>query len=168
MTKGLRWPIGIAAILALTVAGNIALYYVAGDDPSFVIEPDYYAKAVAWDSTLAQARRNATLGWRLSPALTGYSTRDGALLSVALTDSVGRALSGATVKVSALYVARAAHVIESSLKPDRGGYSTRLAVDHRGEWELRFDVRRGTDHFTATMRIEAEPEHVAATAGSGM
>ena len=27
---------------------------IANDDPSFAIEPDYYRKAVTWDSTLAQ------------------------------------------------------------------------------------------------------------------
>jgi hypothetical protein len=157
MKKGLGWPIGIATILLLTVAANVWVFVVAGDDPSFAIEPDYYAKAVAWDSTLAQARRNETLRWQLAPKLAGFSPRDGAQLSVSLTDSAGQPISGATIKVFALFNARAANVLASTLHADSAGYSTRLAVNHRGEWELRFDVRRGDDHFTADVRVIAEP-----------
>ena len=74
MKRGSMWPIGIAAVLLATVAANIALYYVAGNDPSFVIEPNYYAKAIAWDSTMAQSALNQRLGWHLAPALTRRST----------------------------------------------------------------------------------------------
>ena len=68
MKRGSWWPIGITAVLATTVAANVWVATIASDDPSFAIEPDYYAKAIAWDSTLAQARTNATLGWRLTPS----------------------------------------------------------------------------------------------------
>ena len=57
MNASRLWPWAIGAVLLITVAANLALFHVAGSDPSFVIEPDYYAKAVAWDSTMAQTRR---------------------------------------------------------------------------------------------------------------
>ena len=56
MKRGLWWPIAVAAILATTVAANIWVMMIANDDPSFAIEPDYYRKALAWDTTLAQSR----------------------------------------------------------------------------------------------------------------
>src|SRR5579885_2265905 len=144
MTNGRMWPVGVSVILLATVAANIALYHVAGADPSFAIEPDYYAKAVAWDSTLAQAKRNAALGWRVSPSLDAYAPRTGAKLSVMLTDSAGAPIPGATVKVAALYNARAASILAATLAPSATGYETRLPIDHAGEWELRFDVTRGS------------------------
>lgn len=155
MKRGSLWPIGIALVLGLTVAANAALYYVAGDDPSFAVEPDYYAKAIAWDSTMAQTRRNQALGWHLDPALAAFSPENGARLSVTLTDAQGKPISGAVVKVAALFNARAGTVFESTLAPTDGGYATRLAVTHRGQWELRFDVTRGTDRFTSTSRLDA-------------
>jgi FixH len=148
-----RWPVGISVVLGVTVAANAVLYYVAGADPSFAIEPNYYAKAVKWDSTLAQ--RSAALGWRLSPALTPFVPRVGARLSVALADSSGAPITDAIVKVSALYNARAGTVLESVLRPDTNGYNTILGIAHAGLWEFRFDVTRRRQHFTSTVRLDA-------------
>ena len=40
------WPAGLTLILAITVAANIWVMRIASDDPSFAIEPNYYARAV--------------------------------------------------------------------------------------------------------------------------
>jgi nitrogen fixation protein FixH len=155
MTRGMRWPIGVAAILAATVAANIWLVVVANNDPSFAIEPNYYQKGVQWDSTLAQSERNRALGWRLDPSLATYTQRDGALLHVALTDADGSSITDATVRVAALFNARAGTVIDMALVRDASGYSIRLPVQHGGQWELRFAVTRGRQRFTAVSRVEA-------------
>jgi nitrogen fixation protein FixH len=155
MKRGAMWPIGIVAVLGLTVAANIWVYTIAKADPSFVIEPNYYAKAIAWDSTLAQGRRNEALGWRLAPALGAFSTGGGAHLSVTVTDAAGAKVENAVVTVAALYVARAAAVVTDTLVPDAAGYSATIDVQHSGQWELRFDVTRGAEHFTATSRLDA-------------
>jgi nitrogen fixation protein FixH len=150
-----RWPVGVSVVLGVTVAVNAVLYYVAGADPSFAIEPNYYAKAVKWDSTVAQTKRSAALGWRLSPALTPIVPRVGARLSVTLTDSTGAPITDAIVKVSALYNARAGTVLESVLRPDTNGYDTILGISNAGLWEFRFDVTRRRQHFTSTVRLDA-------------
>lgn len=155
MKRGTLWPLGIGAILAITVGVNIAVYYVANDDPSLAIERDYYRKAVNWDSTLAQERVNHTLGWRLTPSLGTFTPTQGADLRVSLTDSTGAPVAGATVKVSAFYNARANQILDTTLAPAAGGYEGRLRVNHSGVWELRFEVTRGDARFTATSRVEA-------------
>jgi nitrogen fixation protein FixH len=155
MKASTRWPLGIALVLGVTVAANLVLYYVAGADPSFAIEPNYYAKALAWDSTLAQDNHNAALGWRLAPALAAFAPGSGARLSVTITDSTGAPITDAVVKVAALYNARAGTVLEVTLPWDGHGYSAMLPVAHAGQWELRFSVTRGTDRFTSSARIDA-------------
>ena len=157
MKRGAWWPIAIATILALTVGANFWVYVVANADRGIAIEPDYYRKAVAWDSSMAQARENLLLGWRVTPSLAAFSARDGADLRVTLADSSGTSIPDATVRVSAFYNARAGEVSDVMLVPRSGGYETRLPVHHGGLWELRFDVRRGSLHFTATSRVEAQP-----------
>ena len=157
MNRGIGWPIGVAAILALTVGVNIWMAVIAGDDPSFAVEQDYYKKAVTWDSTLAQQRANERLGWRLVPALGSVTRGAPTPLSVRLVDSSGMAISGATVRVSAFYNARAGQVLEATLTPDTAGYKARLPIAHTGAWELRFDVRRGAERFTAVSRVDAVP-----------
>jgi len=155
MTRSHWWPIGIAAALLFTVCANFGLLYVAGHDPSIAIEPDYYAKAIAWDSTMAQRTNNARLGWHIEPQLGAFAPNTGAALSVTLTDSTGVPIGDATITVSALYNGRASVVLESTLRYDDGAYRTMIPIAHRGQWELRFDVRRAAERFTNSMRVEA-------------
>jgi nitrogen fixation protein FixH len=157
MKRGMGWPLGVVAILTATVGLNIWVLRVANDDPSLAIEPNYYQKAVAWDSTMAQARENLALGWHLAPTLGAYSTRDGARLQVTLTDASGASIGDATVRVAAFFNARANDVIDTALRHESAGYVAILPVQHGGVWELRFDVRRGNTRFTATSRVEAVP-----------
>jgi hypothetical protein len=157
MKRGGWWPLAVTAILALTVAANFGIYYLANADQGIAIEPDYYKKAVAWDSSMAQARDNATIGWRVTPTLAAFTRQGGAGLKVALTDSAGAAISGATVKVTAFFNGRAGIVTDTTLAAGGGGYEATLPVHHGGVWELRFDVRRGAIHFTSTSRVEAVP-----------
>jgi nitrogen fixation protein FixH len=163
MKRGAGWPIGIVAILVATVGLNIYVYHVANDDQSLAIEPDYYRKAVDWDSTMAQMRQNAALGWHLSPTLGAFTIRGGAPLTVTLTDAAGAAIPDATVKVAAFFNARANDIIDTTLRRDAAGYAATLPVKHGGVWELRFDVTRGAERFTSTSRVEA----VAAGPGPG-
>jgi nitrogen fixation protein FixH len=156
------WPLAISAILIGTVAVNFWVMHVASADPSFSIEPNYYARAISWDSTVAQQEQNRTLGWRLTPTLSRYD-EDGAILRVSLTDSSGRAITHARVRVAALFIARANDVFDVHLEPDGDDYAVRLPVKHRGEWELRFTVQDGTQRFTSTQRIDAEPVTVRGT-----
>ena len=157
MKRGWGWPASVAVILGVTVGLNIWVYRVANDDPSFAVEPDYYRKAVDWDSTLAQRRQNLVLGWQLSSRLDAFTSRSGALLQVTLTDAAGAPIRDATVRVAAFFNARANDIIDSALTRDSAGYAVRLPVHHGGVWELQFDVRRGTQRFTATSRVEAVP-----------
>lgn len=162
MKRAHLWPLAMTAILAGTVAMNIAVMVIAADDPSFAIERDYYARAVSWDSTVVQEARNRALGWRLVPTLSAFAD-DGAVLRVSVRDATGAAIADARVHVSALFVARANDVIELPLAPDGAAYAARLPVARGGAWELRFVVERGGHRFTSTQRLEARPAAVRGT-----
>jgi nitrogen fixation protein FixH len=156
MKPGLGWPIGVATILALTVAANIWVAFIANDDPSFSIENDYYRKAVGWDSTMAQMRENARLAWRVEPKFDEFTANGGATLRVRLSDSGGMPIPGATVRVAALYNARAGQILEGTMSADTPAtYALHLPVAHPGEWEVRFDIHRGSERYTSTVRLEA-------------
>ena len=157
MKRGSWWPIGITAVLATTVAANVWVATIASDDPSVAIEPDYYTKAIAWDSTLAQARTNATLGWRLTPTLGPIGPEGRARLRTTLTDSTGTPISNADVRVIALQVARANEVHRAALAASAAGvYETQVDARRPGQWELRFEVTSGSAHFTDIARVDAQ------------
>lgn len=158
--RGLGWPIAMSAILAGTVALNFWVMHLARSDPSFAVEPDYYARAVHWDDELAQRRRNAALGWRLSSTVSraAAGAADTARLRVRLTDAAGRPLGDATVAVEAFAVARSATVHRARLAAadgTTGDYDGRLDMRQPGQWELRVVATRGDDRFTAVQRLEA-------------
>jgi hypothetical protein len=75
-----------------------------------VIEKEYYRKAIDWDHAMAQERANQSLGWRLAPVLAAYDSGEGADLRVHLADAAGAPILDASLKVDALFNARAADV----------------------------------------------------------
>src|SRR5512132_189602 len=156
MKRGLAWPIGMATILALTVGATIWVAVIANDDPSFAIEPDYYRKAIGWDSTMVQMRENARLRWHIQPVLDPFTRSGGATLRLRLSDDAGAPIRDAKIRVAALYNARAGRILEGTMVADTPTtYALQLPVGTRGEWELRFDIQRGGERFTSTTRLEA-------------
>lgn len=153
MKKGAGWPIAVAAVLVATVAANGVLLYRANGRDAAVVEPDYYRRAVRWDSTLAEQRRDDALGWRLDAALGALEPDGGATLAVRLADRDDRPIAGASVRVAAVSNLDAAHAVSATLAGGpAGAYAARLPLARRGLWELRFDVARGRERFTATLR----------------
>lgn len=153
MKAGMAWPIGIVVILSTTVIANLAVMRIANNDPAFAIEPDYYKKAVAFDSTMAQERRSNALGWvastRIAPVTDGAATR----LHVTLRDEASQPVVGATVLVTALFNARANALINATLVEDSAGvYSAPMAISTPGEWEVRITATRDTSHFMTSLR----------------
>jgi nitrogen fixation protein FixH len=156
MKPGMGWPIGVTVILGTTIAANLWVMKIANSDPSFAIEPDYYRKAVHYDSTMAQQRTNAALGWgvatQLAPIGDGTATR----LTVTLRDVQERPLSGAHVAIMTRYNARANDTLTAVLtEAAPGRYETSLPIAHPGEWEVRVDATRAGQRFEASTRVTA-------------
>lgn len=151
------WPLAVVALLVGGAGANVALLVVATSDASFSVERDYYQKALAWDETMAQEARNADLGWSLAASLDAPAGREGARLSVRVTDRDGAAVAGAAVLVEALHNARASEVLTAPLVPAApGGYTATLPLRRPGIWELRFRITRGPAVFTGTITRELE------------
>lgn len=155
MKPGSGWPIGIVAILTATVVANIVVMRIASSDASFAIEPDYYQKAVAFDSTLATERRSLTLGWSAASTLVADDSTGRPLLTVTLVDRAQQPVQGATVTVAALANLRANDVVNAALtEVSPGRYQARLSAHVAGQWEIRIDAVRGTDHFVESTRTD--------------
>lgn len=151
--RGRLWPWALGSVLAVTMAGNIWVMRLAGSDTSFAVEPDYYRKAVDWDSTMAQSGRNTALGWDLDVQLAPPGADGSSRVNVALRDADGAPLEDAVIQVEATHNAQASRVLEATLEARGDGtYHALLPDAHRGIWELRFEATRGGDRFTVTHR----------------
>ncbi|RMG12758.1 MAG: hypothetical protein D6731_13340 [Planctomycetota bacterium] len=141
-----RWTLAIVSLLGFGVFVHGVLLAYALSDPSAVAEPDYYAKALAWDEHLRQEAQNRALGWRLEVSATPRPS--GQRLFVRLLDRDGRPLAGAKVHVLAFHKARRAESIEVELPEVSGGYAAELPARRPGLWELRFACQHGGQRFT--------------------
>ena len=140
--------LAIAGALALHVLVMAAMVYVATTNDSYAVEPDYYAKALAWDEKRAQDRRNAELGWSLDFTVEPAPAGADPILRVRLVDGGGSAITGAQVAVEAFANVRRDEVHTATLAPSEGGYQTTMPMRGNGRWEFRFEVTRDGDRFT--------------------
>lgn len=151
--SGTIWPWALGTVLAVTVAGNLWVMRLASADPSFAVEPDYYRKAVDWDSTMAQRGRNDVLGWQLTVESMPLDGAGVAALTVRLRDQAGLPVDGAVVQVAATHNAEAERIVAGRLaEVTDGRYTGPLAAQRAGIWELRFSVERDGERFTARVR----------------
>lgn len=156
MTRsGRAWPLALGALLGACVAFDLGVAFVASRDPSFAVERDYYRKAVEWDQTMAQERRNTELGWSVDVTLVRAPAGGETSVAARVSDRDGRAIESARLTVEALHNARARDVLAAPLVADGPGhYVAALPLRRAGLWELRLRVERGGDVFTEVVMRE--------------
>jgi nitrogen fixation protein FixH len=166
MKSGMQWPIGIAIVLSVTVVANLVVMRIANSDPSFAVEPDYYQKAVDFDSTRAHENASAQLGWMSTTTITFDEHTDTAWVTVILHDATHTAVEHAVVAVDALPVARANDVLHATLSETTPGvYRAPLPVPRGGLWDVHVNATRDTARYLTTTRVEiATPRRRAASA----
>jgi len=151
LQKGWYWPWLLAGGLAAVVGVNSYMAVIASSDANgSVVEPDYYRKAVAWDSTMAVQAASDRLGWRAQASLAEVSG-GAAALEVRLTDAQGAAVTGAAVEATLIHNADAAtHIAVALTDLGDGRYGASPALAHLGRWEVRIAASRAGAHFVAT------------------
>lgn len=142
------WPLTLAAVLAITVAANFWLLWAANDDQRLAFEPDYYRKALAWDSTMAQGGRNLALAWQATARL---DPRGG--LAVSLADREGIPLTGARVTADVIPIAHADRMQSLTMTEGAAGeFGAALPLVYAGLHEVRLVARYRGDRFTVVLR----------------
>ncbi|HET9133301.1 MAG TPA: FixH family protein [Gemmatimonadales bacterium] len=158
LRKDRIWPTIVVLLLGGNLALGVVLIRVANADPHFAVEPDYYRRAVQWDSTLAQAARNAALGWQWTPSL-GAVRGDSVPMMLAIAGPDGAPVDGAQVTIEARAVAHANETIVDTLSAQGGGwYGASLPIRRTGLWELRVRAVRGDEVATTDLRLEAHAD----------
>lgn len=154
MTAARWWPVALVAVLVVTVGANVALLWKANSDPSFAVEPDYYQRAVQWDSTVARRERSDALHWRavvqLAPPEGGQAT-----ILVALTAADGSPVDSADVRVEASHNAAGANLHEARLLATGPGlYAARIPSTAQGLWRVDLTATRGDAQFVQRTTVD--------------
>jgi nitrogen fixation protein FixH len=155
--RGWYWPLLLGGLLLAGVSANLYLLVRASGDPSFAVESDYYAKAVAWDAHQEQAAKNAALGWSAAIEVAPASLATGrARVVVRLVDREGRGVAGARVTLEAFHNARAGAVVHAAFEEDaEHAYVADAPIVRPGLWEFRIAAERGADRFTSVIDQDA-------------
>ena len=153
---GRVWAWVPALLLGATLLGLGTLAYIAIDDPHFALEPNYYDKAVHWDTARAEARENEVLGLKIALSAPLVVAADGRL-DIALSVQTRRdlPLSGAVLELEAFpnaYASRVQHISLRETAP--GAYAGALSQAVRGLWELRIVVKQGSLRYSRVLRVD--------------
>jgi nitrogen fixation protein FixH len=152
--RGWYWPWLLGLGMSGIVGVNVVMLFVANSDANgVVVEPDYYRKAVQWDSTMAHRAASDLLGWKVSVALSADEAAPGsasraATLHVTLVDSAGAGVAGAAVQAVLIHNADAGRPLELALRDQGAGrYGAELPLGHAGLWEVRVSAERAGERF---------------------
>lgn len=139
-----RWAWIAVALLVTHTSAMIAAVVIAVEDPSFTTVPDYYQRAVDWDSTQARRAASGALGWESTVTASALGDR----LVVVLTDREGRSVTGAVGAVSAYHHA-ATKEIRTVPFEERGDgvYFATLDVGRVGAWQVTVEAERGDELY---------------------
>lgn len=149
-SSGRFWIAFVVSLLAGQVILILVMVYVATNDASFAVEPDYYRKGLRWDETAAQLRRNEALQWSITATIADEHGAGGKRhFSCRLMDASGDPLDGAAIDVVAFAHARGQDRLSFPVPAvGEGDYEATVPLTRPGLWEFRFVVRRGPDVFT--------------------
>ena len=150
------WPWVPALLLVSLLGTQLTVLSSALDDPAFATEPDYYRKALDWDTQQQRVRASRALGWT-ARATTERAAPGSPVLVVTIVDAGSQPVSGAVLHAIAFPNARAGQARELMFREVAPGiYHADLGAARPGVWELRGNALRGEQRFEPTLRFEVE------------
>jgi hypothetical protein len=147
-TRGasIRWPLMIIALFASNVAICAYTVYSAVSDDSFAVEPDYYQKALHWDTS--RIARVESAGLSVESAVSGDQ-----LIVVVLRH--GQPLADADVSAEWFHRSRAADRSTVTFTSNgAGAFSSVVPFTRIGLHELRIRVESGDTVVGCTHTLE--------------
>lgn len=159
MTARRAWlgPSVVAGIVIADLIGAGTLIVCSQRDPAFGVEPDYYAKALAWDSTRAALERSARLGWSATITDDGPAEGGARRVVLRLASGDGAPIRGASIGCIAFHNARSTDRVSPAFaeRPTGapGEYEAMLSAPRPGAWEFRIAASAGEGRFVRTMAV---------------
>ena len=153
VSKRSGWiPYALAAALLVVIAANAALIHFAFSSWTGLVSGHAYDEGLAFNRTLAEAKAEAALGWRLTVRV--QPTDDGAELQMLATDRTGRPLT--TLEGEAVWTRPlgSERVVESPLSSAGDGrYTAVTTLPQRGQWDVKIALRRGPESHHLIRRV---------------
>lgn len=148
------WPFVVVGLLAGHVTGMVIAVVITQHDKTFLVVPDYYDKAQHWDSSQAERRASASLGWsvQIEPGA-GEDERGNRAVRFVLADAQGRAVPAAALEVNYFHHAHPDQQHKILLRADGADartFQALLPMPYAGIWEFHFVANGGQKTFVQT------------------
>lgn len=154
------WGGVVIGLLGMQIIMCVVAIGFATSDPSWMVVPDYHARALGWDESRAAQQASDALGWTSILTFAGnadvYGNRG---VTLRLHDRNRTPIDGAQCTLFLYHHARARELQEISLtevEPKSGVYQGVVRIRRSGLWELRLQATRGEDEFLLTEQREIE------------
>lgn len=151
--NGYRWfPWAIAASMAVVIAVNIALAYLAVTSSTGLVTEHPFESGNGYNSVLSEAAAEDALGWHAKLAVSGNA--GSRRLELRLHDRSGAPLNGAAVTARLERPVEPVPPVPATLAEGASGsYDVDLPMLRPGQWEVRIVVRRGTELYQYAERV---------------
>lgn len=156
--RGAWIPWAFVLFFVVVTAVNGVMIWYALESWTGLSSGEAYDDGLRYNHNLQAARRQAELGWqpRLVAHLTGAHPAGGnaAVVELALTDTHGQAVAGATVEAGFERPLQQAMDFTVALAPDRPGhYRAAFQLPLVGVWDAHVSIRRGDDLYVLQQRL---------------
>ncbi len=142
-------PWAFAGGMAMVVAVNVGLVWLALDSSPGLVVERAYERGRAYNQVLARARAQAELGWQV---MLEFDTRVGEV-SATFLDRAGQPIADLEVTVNAERPLEPLLPMATTLSyVGAGRYAGTLELPQRGQWELRL-VARGAAEYQLARRV---------------
>ena len=142
------FPWVVAGGMLIVVAVNVAMATIAIRSFPGVSATTVFDRSNANDAVLADAARQAALGWTVAVRL------DGLRPVMRVTDRDGRPLQGLLVSGVAERPLGPAQTLRSSFHAAAAGlYVADVALDGRGQWDLMITAASDGHHYRTATRV---------------
>lgn len=151
-----RWMFVPVLLLSLTVTIGVVTVLSAVVGHPLGAEPQYSAKAAAWDEERAQRAQNEKLRWVVTPEVRSEGAHR--VLAIRVEDKHGARIDAERVEVECIPVRAAeARRVVSMARLEPGSYEGAFDSPLGGQWEFRVTVTDDGVRYTDEVRRPLPP-----------
>jgi nitrogen fixation protein FixH len=144
------WPMLVVLMLVshVTLMMVAVRYATGGSRGEHAIVPDYYDKALAWDTTRAAQAESDKLGWKATLSTTPGARPEERILSLTLVDANGQPVEVTDAAVSYFHLSQGQDVKRLPLlSVAPGKYQGTMSIYHPGFHQFDLLCTRGDATF---------------------
>jgi nitrogen fixation protein FixH len=152
-----RWiPYGFVAFFGVVLLANALMIWIAFATWTGLETDDAYQKGLAYNRTLAAARAQDALGWRVNLDVSAAGRL--AELELTLADRYGSLIEDAKIRAAFVRPTHAGHDVVLGVPHVHAGvYRAEAALPFAGVWELHLVAESGSDAYRLRRRVYLEP-----------